>query len=130
MARCIVERPLREFGTTGAVRRRKVITMLSGGRVERAPDRLERAFVDEAVNRCWVADFTYVRTWAATVYVGFGGTPFPAGVSAARPPPSRMPFSSWTLWRWPFGNVTAINIPSSQESRFITCTPAGDLEDR
>ncbi|MGW1047514.1 DDE-type integrase/transposase/recombinase, partial [Streptomyces sp. NPDC002547] len=26
----------------------------------------------DAPNRCWVADFTHVKTWSATVYVAFG----------------------------------------------------------
>ncbi|MGW9032865.1 IS3 family transposase [Streptomyces sp. NPDC055722] len=71
VARCTVERLMRELGITGAVRGTKVITTLPGGQVERAPDRLERDFVAEAPNRCWVADFTHVKTWSATVYVAF-----------------------------------------------------------
>jgi len=49
----------------------QVITTLPGGRAERAPDLLEREFVAKAPNRCWVADFTHVKTWAGVVYVAF-----------------------------------------------------------
>ncbi|WP_443079448.1 IS3 family transposase [Streptomyces sp. NBC_01724] len=71
VARCTVERLMRELGITGAVRGRKVITTVPDGSVERAPDLLDRRFVASALNRCWVADFTYVRTWSGIVYVAF-----------------------------------------------------------
>jgi putative transposase len=71
VARCTVERLMREMGIQGAVRGKRVITTLPGGQVERAPDRLDRDFVAAALNRCWVADFTHVKTWSATVYVAF-----------------------------------------------------------
>ncbi|MCX5094114.1 IS3 family transposase [Streptomyces sp. NBC_00365] len=71
VARCTVERLMRELGIAGAVRGKRVITTLPGGQVERAPDLLDRDFVAGAPNRCWVADFTYVKTWAGVVYVAF-----------------------------------------------------------
>ncbi|MFE2039176.1 IS3 family transposase [Streptomyces scopuliridis] len=71
VARCTVERLMRELGVTGAVRGKKVITTLPGGQVERAPDRLERDFVAKAPNRCWAADFTHVKTRAGVVYIAF-----------------------------------------------------------
>ncbi|WAL70317.1 IS3 family transposase [Kitasatospora sp. YST-16] len=71
VARCTVERLMRELGITGAVRGKRVITTLPGGQVDRAPDLVERDFVAGAPNRCWVADFTYVKTWAGIVYVAF-----------------------------------------------------------
>lgn len=37
----------------------------------RAPDLVKRQFTAGAPNRLWVADFTYVATWAGTVYVAF-----------------------------------------------------------
>ncbi|MEU8911681.1 IS3 family transposase, partial [Streptomyces mirabilis] len=71
VARCTVERLMRELGITGAVRGKKVVTTLPGGPAERAPDLLDRDFVAAAPNRCWVADFTHVKTWAGVVYVAF-----------------------------------------------------------
>jgi hypothetical protein len=88
VARCTVERLMRDLGITGAVRGKKVITPLPGGQVERAPDRLERDFVAEAPNRCWVADFTHVKTWAPVVSTSRSSwTPSPAGSSAGPWPP-------------------------------------------
>ncbi|GAA2614497.1 hypothetical protein GCM10009863_30260 [Streptomyces axinellae] len=71
VARCTVERLMRELGITGAVRGKRVITAIPGGPAERAPDLVDRNFIASAPNRCWVADFTHVKTWSATVYVAF-----------------------------------------------------------
>jgi putative transposase len=71
VARCTVERLMRELGITGAVRGKKVITTLADPAATRAPDLLDRDFVADAPNRTWVADFTHVAAWAGTVYVAF-----------------------------------------------------------
>ncbi|WP_327375413.1 IS3 family transposase [Streptomyces sp. NBC_01216] len=71
VARCTVERLMRELGIAGAVRGRRVITTLPGGQADRAPDLVDRDFIAGAPNRCWVADFTHVKTWAGVVYVAF-----------------------------------------------------------
>jgi transposase InsO family protein len=71
VARCTVERLMRELGLAGAVRGKKVITTVPDAAAPRAPDRLERDFVATAPNRTWVADFTHVATWAGVVYVAF-----------------------------------------------------------
>ncbi|MFI6448532.1 IS3 family transposase [Kitasatospora sp. NPDC050543] len=71
VARCTVERLMRELGITGAVRGRKVITTMADPAAERAPDLVDRDFVAGAPNRCWVADFTHVKTCSGVVYVAF-----------------------------------------------------------
>ncbi|WP_411572765.1 IS3 family transposase [Streptomyces pluripotens] len=71
VARCTVERLMRELGIQGAVRGKRVITTIPGGQAERAPDLVDREFVAGAPNRCWVADFTHVKTFAGVVYVAF-----------------------------------------------------------
>ncbi|MFE2038226.1 IS3 family transposase [Streptomyces scopuliridis] len=71
VARCTVERLMRELGITGAVRGRKVIATINDQAAERAPDLLDRDFVASAPNRCWVADFTHVVTWNGVVHVAF-----------------------------------------------------------
>jgi len=71
VARCTVERLMRELGIQGAVRGKRVITTIPGGQVQRAPDLVDRDFVAAAPNRYWVADFTHVKTWSAAVYVAF-----------------------------------------------------------
>jgi putative transposase len=69
VAHCTVDRLMRQQGMAG-VRRGKIprtTTPSMDGR--RAGDHLQRDFSAPAPNRKWVADFTYVRTWAGVVYV-------------------------------------------------------------
>jgi transposase InsO family protein len=71
VARCTVERLMRELGPSGAVRGRKVRTTVPDPSAESAPDLVKGNFVASAPNRCWVADFTYVQAYRGTVYVAF-----------------------------------------------------------
>jgi putative transposase len=72
VARCTVERLMREMGLRGAVRGRafKVTTKSDGGST-RLPDLVERDFRATRPNQLWVADITYVATWMGFVYVAF-----------------------------------------------------------
>ena len=67
VARCTVERLMRQLGLAGAVRGRKVRTTMRDDGHERAADLLKRDFTAPAPNRRWVADFTYMATWDGTV---------------------------------------------------------------
>lgn len=71
MARCTVERLMGDLGIAGAVRGKKFITTLVEPAAERAPDLVDRDFVATVPNRCRVADFTHIATWAGVVYVAF-----------------------------------------------------------
>jgi putative transposase len=66
-----VERLMRRLELTGALRGKTVRTTVSDQDGVRAADLVKRRFVAGAPNRLWVADFTYVATWAGTVYVAF-----------------------------------------------------------
>jgi putative transposase len=71
VGRCRVERLMRRMGLTGAVRGKTVRTTVQDDAGVRAADLVKRQFTAGAPNRLWVADFTYVATWAGTVYVAF-----------------------------------------------------------
>jgi putative transposase len=71
VARCTVERLMRELGLAGARRGKKVRTTVQDEGHGRAADLLKRDFTAAAPNRRWVADFTHVATWAGVVYVAF-----------------------------------------------------------
>jgi putative transposase len=71
VARCTVERLMRRLGLRGAVRGRRVRTSVPDAAAARPGDLVQRQFTVEAPNRLWVADFTYVATWAGMVYVAF-----------------------------------------------------------
>lgn len=70
VARCTVERLMRELGIAGAcAARKRPRTTLAGP--DRPGDLLERDFAADAPNRRWVADITYVDTAAGWVYTAF-----------------------------------------------------------
>src|SRR5690348_3458258 len=66
-----VERLMRRLGLVGAVRGKTVRTTVQDKDGVRAADLVKRQFTAGAPNRLWVADFTYVATWAGSVYVAF-----------------------------------------------------------
>jgi putative transposase len=71
VARCTVERLMRELGISGAVRGKTRRTTVADTSAKRAPDLVRRQFTADAPNRLWVSDFTYCATWAGTVYTAF-----------------------------------------------------------
>ena len=71
VARCTIERLMRQLGVRGAVRGKKHRTTIADATTERPRDRVDRNFTAPAPNRLWVADLTYVRTWSGFVYVAF-----------------------------------------------------------
>jgi putative transposase len=71
VARCTVDRLMRDEGLSGVVRGRRHRTTIPGKDARRAPDLLDRDFTAAAPNRKWVTDFTYTRTWSGFVYVAF-----------------------------------------------------------
>ncbi len=71
VARCTVERLMREMGLQGVVRGRKVKTTVPDELAERPTDLVRRDFTADRPNRLWVADLTYVATWSGFVYVAF-----------------------------------------------------------
>jgi putative transposase len=71
VARCTVERLMRQLGLRGVTRGKTPRTTVVENRTERPADLVERRFATEAPNRLWVADLTYVKTHAGWVYVAF-----------------------------------------------------------
>jgi len=72
VARCTVERLMRDLGLSGARRGRAYkVTTRFDERTHRPGDLVERQFCAPAPNRLWVADLTYVRTHTGWVYAAF-----------------------------------------------------------
>jgi putative transposase len=72
VARCTVERLMREMGLRGVVRSRAFkVTTVADDAVARPADLVQRKFVASRPNQLWVADLTYVATWAGFAYVAF-----------------------------------------------------------
>jgi transposase InsO family protein len=71
VARCTVERLMREMGLRGAVRGRRFKTTVADESLCRPMDLVERDFSATRPNELWVSDLTYVTTWRGFVYVAF-----------------------------------------------------------
>lgn len=71
VARCTVERLMREMGLQGAVRGKTTRTTVSANTDPKPLDLVNREFHANRPNQLWVADFTYVATWIGFVYVAF-----------------------------------------------------------
>jgi putative transposase len=72
VARCTVERLMRDLDLQGAVRgKTKRTTIPTDPETSRPADLVDRQFTAPAPNRLWVADLTYVRTWSGFVYAAF-----------------------------------------------------------
>jgi transposase InsO family protein len=72
VARCTVERLMRDLGLQGCRRGRTWVRTTEGDeRLQRPADLVDRQFVALAPNRLWVADITYVKTHSGWVYVAF-----------------------------------------------------------
>ena len=71
VARCTVERLMRQQGLCG-VRRGKVIRTTTPDTSAPCPlDRVNRQFNADRPNQLWVSDFTYVSTWQGWLFVAF-----------------------------------------------------------
>ena len=64
-----VARLMRAAGLRGLHPRRFVTTTVSDPAAARAVDQVDRQFVAEGPDRLWVADITYIPTWAGFLYL-------------------------------------------------------------
>ena len=71
VARCTVERLMRDLGLRGVVRGKSRRTTIPDERAPRPADLVDRNFSASRPNQLWVADLTYVATWSGFVYVAF-----------------------------------------------------------
>ena len=71
VARCTVERLMRDLGLKGVIRGKPGRTTVSDKAAPCPLDHVNRQFHAPAPNMLWVSDLTYVATWAGFVYVAF-----------------------------------------------------------
>jgi putative transposase len=71
VARCTVERLMRQHGLQGVWRGKGRITTNSRDEQLRANDLVNRNFNAHRPNQLWVADFTYIKTMSGWVYTAF-----------------------------------------------------------
>jgi len=63
-----VARLMRNAGLSGVSRRKSTVTTVRGG-ARQAPDLVDRNFTADQPNMLWVADITYIPTWAGFLYL-------------------------------------------------------------
>lgn len=71
VARCTVERLMRQMAIQGVRRGKKVRTTISDPTAPCPLDKVNRQFRANRPNQLWVSDFTYVSTWQGWLYVAF-----------------------------------------------------------
>jgi putative transposase len=71
VARCTVERLMRELGLEGVRRGKPHRTTTPEAAATRPADLVGRDFSATRPNQLWVADLTYVATWSGFIYVAF-----------------------------------------------------------
>jgi putative transposase len=64
-----VARLMRAVGLAGVSRRKWITTTMRDRNARPAPDLVERNFMAPGPNRLWVADITYIPTWAGFLYL-------------------------------------------------------------
>nr|QJS05869.1 transposase, IS51 group of IS3 family [Psychrobacter sp.] len=71
VARCIIERLMKQYGMQGVWRGKGKITTRSYDDQLRAADLVNCNFNPHRPNQLWVADFTYIKTTSGWVYTAF-----------------------------------------------------------
>jgi len=64
-----VARLLKQAGLRGVSRRKGPVTTVRAEHARPAPDLVQRQFTATGPNQLWVADITYIPTWAGTLYL-------------------------------------------------------------
>ncbi len=64
-----VARLMQAAGLQGVSRRKSTRTTIRQPGAQRAPDLVKRDFTVDGPNKLWVADITYIRTWAGFLYL-------------------------------------------------------------
>jgi putative transposase len=71
VARCTVERLMRQMGLAGRVRGKRRRTTIPADTTPRPADLVDRSFAADRPNCLWVADISYVATWSGFAYAAF-----------------------------------------------------------
>ena len=103
VARCTVERLMRQAGLQGAQRGRQFITTRPDPSAARPPDLVERNFHADRPNQLWVVDFTYAPTWSGMAFTAFVSDVFSrriVGWRTATRMPTDLPLDALEMAIW------------------------------
>lgn len=121
---------MRAEGLQGVRRGKKKRTTIADKASAPPPDLVDRKFVASRPNEIWVADLTYVRTFAGFVYAAFAVDVFSRMIVGWSLSTSLRTASPSTLWRWRCGGETSASMASSttaigEASICRSATPSG-----
>jgi putative transposase len=108
VARCTVERLMRQAGLQGVRRGRRFITTKPDPGAQRPPDLVDRDFTAEAPNRLWIVDFTYVATWSGMAFTAFVSDVFSRRIVGWRTTcsmPTELPLDALEMALWTRGRA-------------------------
>lgn len=103
VARCTVERLMRQEGLRGVVRGKKIVTTRPDATAPRPPDLVQRDFTAERPNQLWVVDFTYVPTWSGMCFTAFVSDVYSrrlVGWRTASSMPTELPLDALEMALW------------------------------
>jgi transposase InsO family protein len=123
VARCTVERLMRSMGRSGVVRGRRCRTTIAEDGAERALDHVRRQFQASRPHQLWVADFTYVATWAGFVYVAFVVDGFARriiGWRVARSMHAELVLDALEQALWSRSDIQGVVHPSDRGSQYLS----------
>ncbi len=103
VARCTVERLMRELGLRGVRRGQPTITTRPDQQAQRAPDLVDRDFTAARPNQLWVVELTYVPVWTGTVFTAFVSDVYSrriVGWRCAARMPTELPLDALEMELW------------------------------
>ena len=103
VARCTVERLMRQEGLQGVRRDKRFITTTPDQNAVRPPDRVNRDFNAGRPNQLWIVDFTYVPTWSGMAFTAFVTDVFSrriVGWRTANRMPTELPLDALEMALW------------------------------
>ncbi len=103
VARCTVERLMRQEGLRGVVRGKRFVTTRRDESAQRPPDLVKREFTAERPNQLWVVDFTYVPTWSGMCFTAFVSDVYSrrlVGWRTAASMPTELPLDALEMALW------------------------------
>lgn len=108
IARCTVERLMRQHGLRGVRRGKQFVTTRPDVATARPPDRVKRDFTAARPNQLWVVDFTYVPTWSGMGFTAFVTDVFSrriVGWRTANRMPTELPLDALEMALWVRGRA-------------------------
>jgi putative transposase len=103
VARCTVERLMRQAGLRGVRRGRPFVTTKPDAAAVRPADLVKRHFQAERPNALWVVDFTYVPCWSGVKFTAFVSDVFSrriVGWRTASSMPTELPLDALEMALW------------------------------